>query len=382
MRARAMSHTSRRSLHELSVLFTFLASVAFSSLARSDCSPAQVDAPDSSIQVDPAARERQSDALRAMSLESLEFSSRGQVELLHGRTGIVLPGDIARRKAGQSADDVLRLLADVLMATGTESLSVRENSVAYGLNRELVLEQSIRGRPVLHSVVSLGYDASTRRVTTIVANFAPDRELPLKPHLSARKAEQELLKALTLAESRDAAHVVINDGTHLGYFMSYENSEPAQLVWVVIASVRGEREEFLVDSSTGIVAYRRPLSSDGPREAPREITGTRCQCAGKKSFIPAKTFRNLPNCGRLVNMSWSPLPDADRYVAQMALPELGWVFSDLVIDNTSPQCTCEVPRTAQIRMMACNSCGCGPWSKANVTEVKVACPVLDDQAGD
>ena len=193
---------------------------------------------------------------------------------------------------------------------------------------------------------SLGYDASTRRVTTIVAHFAPDRELPLGPHLSSRKAEQELLKALTLADTRDATHVVINDGTHLGYFMSYENSEPAQLVWVIIASVRGEREEFLVDSLTGIVTYRQPLSSDGPREAPREITGTRCQCAGKKSFIRTKTFRNLPNCGRLVNMSWSPLPGAERYVTEMALPELGWVFSDLVIDNTSPQCTvkCREPR--------------------------------------
>ena len=354
----------------------------FSGVAGSDCSPAQVDAPASSIQIDPGARQRQSDALRAMSLESLEFSSRGPVELVHGRTGLVLPADIARRKAGQSADDVLRLLADVLMASGTESLSVRENSVSYGSERELVLEQSIRGRPVLHSVVSLGYDASTRRVTTIVAHFAPDRELPPKPRLSAREAEQELLKALTLAETRDPTHAVINDGTHLGYFMSYENSEPAQLVWAVIASVRGEREEFLVDSLTGIVAYRRPLSSDGPSVPPREITGTRCQCAGKKSFIPAKTFRNLPNCGRLVSMSWSPMPDADRYVAQMALPELGWVFSDLVIDNTSPQCTCEVPRTAHIRMMACNSCGCGPWSKAKVIEVNVACPVPDDMPAD
>ena len=219
MRARAMSHTSRCRLRELSVLVTLLGSVAFSSLARSDCSPAQVDAPDSSIQVDPAARSASPmHCARCPSIRSI-LVARPSRDIARG-TGIVLPADIAGRKAGQSADDVLRLLADVLMASGTESLSVRENSVAYGSDRELVLEQSIRGRPVLHSVVSLGYDASTRRVTTIVAHFAPDRELPPEPHLSARQAEQQLLRVLTLAVTRDPTGVVINDGTHLGYFMS------------------------------------------------------------------------------------------------------------------------------------------------------------------
>ena len=378
-----MSHRSPRRTHKLSVLVALSVSGALSSTVRSDCSLPQVDAP-YSVQVDPAARQRQTNALRAMTLDSLELSPRGQVELLHGRTGIVLPANIASRKVGQPADDVLRLLSKVLMASGTESLTVRENPVVHGSEGELSMEQSIRGRPVLHVVVSLGYDTQTRQVTTIVTNFVPDHKLPAKPRLSAPAAERALMKALALAETGDPMHVVINDGTYLGYFASFEGTEPAQLVWAVIASVGGEREEFLVDSLTGIVAFRRPLSSDGPRKQAREITGARCQCAGKKSFtpIPAKPFRNLRKCGRLVSMNWSPVPNADRYVAQAALPELGWMFSDLVIDNTSPQCTCEVPKTVHMRMMACNSCGCGPWSNVKVIEVKADCPVFDDMPAD
>lgn len=384
MRARSTSHGFRRRLRMVAVHSALFALGAFPSVVRSDCQPAQVDAPDASIHVDPAARQRQAEALRTLSPESLELSPWGPVSLLQGRTNIVLPPDITGREAGKPANDILRLLSELLLASGTESLTVRENRVLYGSERSLLFDQSIRGRPVLHGVVSLGYNALTKRVTTIAAHFVPDRELPGEPRLSAHEAELALRNALNLAERVDPTGVAFADGTHLGYFAGYDGAKPPQLVWAITAAVRGEREEFLVDSLTGIVAYRRPLSSSiaGRREPPREVTGARCECAGTKSFIPTKPFRMLPNCGRLVSMSWSPMPDVDRYVAQMALPELGWVFSDLVIDNTSPQCACEVPRTAQIRMMACNSCGCGPWSKAKIIEVDVACPVLDDQPTD
>ena len=357
------------------VLLLFL--TAYVPFAHSECRPVAIGPPESTPEVDPAARRRQSEALRRMSLETVAYSPRGPIEHLVGETNIVLPADMPFRLAGSPASDVIPLLKDVLVASGTETLTIKENSVWHGDVRNLEMVQSIRGTSVIYGGVSLSYSEKTKRVSSITAHFVPDRDLPSEPELTAREAEEALRKALAFAEKLDSTGVVIEETPRLGYFAAYDGPEPVHLVWAITAAVRGEREEFLVDSLTGIVVYRRPLSMSfvGRSEPPREITGTRCQCAGAKSLIPAKPFRRLPNCGRHVSMNWSPLPDADRYVALAAVPELGWVFSDLVIDGNSPQCVCEVPRTAQIRMQACNSCGCGPWSRTTTVEVKVTCPV-------
>ncbi len=310
-----------------------------------------------------------------MSVESVEYSLRGPIKQLRGNTGIVLPADIVKREEGKSADDILPLFADILLASGTESLTVREHRDQVGSERALMLTQSIRGIPVIHGVLAVGYDSATRRVTTVTANFIPDRDLQRAPRLSANQAEQVVPKALAIAEKIDASQVVVMDGTHLGYYADSYSPEPVQLVWVVQVHGGWEHEEFYVDAMTGIVAYRRPLSSSivGRHRPAIEVTGARCECTGN-SFSPSKPMRRLPGCGRLVSMNWSQMPDVDRYLGQMALPELGWVFADLVIDGYNPQCVCEVPKTVLVRMQGCNSCGCGPWSKGQLIEVRTPCP--------
>lgn len=367
-----MEHRGPRRLFALVALLVL---AAYSSAALPDCTPTQLDPPEPPIAIDAAARQRQSDTLRAMSVESVEYSLRGPIKQLRGNTGIVLPANIVKRKEGKSADDILPLFADILLASGTESLTVREHRNQLGSERALMLTQSIRGIPVLQGVLAVGYDTATRRVTTVTANFIPDRDLPRVPRLSAKQAEQVVPKALAIAEKIDASKIVVMDGTHLGYYADSYSPEPVQLVWVVQVGGGWEHEEFYVDAMTGIVAYRRPLSSSivGRDRPAIEVTGARCECAGK-SFSPAKPMRRLPGCGRLVSMNWSQMPDVDRYLGQMALPELGWVFADLVIDGSSPQCACEVPRTALVRLRGCNSCGCGPWSKGQLIEVKTPCP--------
>ena len=153
-----------------------------------------------------------------MSFESVEYSLHGPVELLHGITGIVLPADIANRTEGSSADDILRLFADILLANGTESLTVREHREHFGSERSLRLTQSIRGIPVLEGGVSFSYDSATRQVTGVAAHFVPDRDLPRRPRLTAKQAEQVVPKALAIAERIKASGVQIMDGTHLGYY--------------------------------------------------------------------------------------------------------------------------------------------------------------------
>ena len=367
------------SMGRMLALVSLLVLAAYSSVAVPDCSPAQLDPSQSPIAVDAAVRQRQSDALRAMSLESIEYSLHGPVEQLRGNTGIVLPADIANRTEGSPADDILRMFADILLANGTESLTVREHREHFGSERSLRLTQSIRGIPVLEGGVSFSYDSATRQVTGVAAHFVPDRDLPRRPRLSAKQAEQVVPKALAIAERINASGVQIMDGTHLGYFGNNYSPEPVQLVWVVETGGSWEHEQFYVDAMTGIVANRRPLSTSFvPRDRPPiEVTGARCECGGK-SLLSPKPMRNLSGCGRLVQMNWSLMPGVDRYVGQIARPDLGWVFSDLVIDGSSPQCACEVPMTSLVRMRGCNSCGCGPWSKGRLIEVEVPCPLTDD----
>jgi hypothetical protein len=370
-----MSDTKHRGPRRLSAVVSLLVLAAHSSAALPDCAPTQLNPAESPIAIDPAARQRQSDALRAMSVESVEYSLHGPIKQLRGITGIVLPANIVKRKEGKSADDILPLFADILLASGTESLIVREHRDQFGSERALMLTQSIRGIPVLQGVLAIGYDTATRRVTTMTANFIPDRDLPRAPRLSAKQAEQVVPKALAIAEKVDASQIVVMDGTHLGYYADSYSPEPAQLVWVVQVGGGWEHEEYYVDAITGIVAYRRPLSlSFVGRDRPLiEVTGARCECTGK-SYSPQKPMRRLSGCGRLVGLNWSQMPGVDRYVGQMARPDLGWAFSDLVIDGSSPQCACEVPRTSLVRLRGCNSCGCGPWSKGQLIEVRTPCP--------
>jgi hypothetical protein len=362
------------------VIVVLLVTAFLSPGAAADCTPAQPDPFESMIAVDPAVRQRQEDALRSMSLDLVEYSLRGPVKRLRGETGIVLPVDIARRQEGDSVDDVLHLFADVLLANGTESLVLKQHRERLGAERSLMLTQTIRGIPVFNSVVAIAYDGTTRRVTQLIGSFIPDRDLPQEPRLSAEEAEQVVPRALAIAERIDASVLVIEDGTQLGYYADEYSPEPVQLVWVVTVG-GGWQETFYVDAMTGIVANRLQMSTPiiSMGRTPIEVTGARCECAGR-SLIPAKPMRRIPECGRLVRMTWSPMPGVDRYVGQMALPELGWVFSDLVIDGSSPQCACEVPQTAAVRMRACNSCGCGPWSKGQLIEVKNPCPLVDELA--
>ena len=99
-----------------------LALAALPGYASADCTPGQPDSTGMAVAIDPPARARQAKAIRAMKLENLQYSVLGPVTLAQGDTGIVLPADVTYRTEGASADDLLPLLADVLLANGNESL--------------------------------------------------------------------------------------------------------------------------------------------------------------------------------------------------------------------------------------------------------------------
>jgi hypothetical protein len=76
------------------------------------------------IAVGQEALQRQYDALKAMRVESVEYSRLGSVKRIDAGNGLVLPSSIDDLGPGDSADDVFRLLKDLLLANGTETLRV------------------------------------------------------------------------------------------------------------------------------------------------------------------------------------------------------------------------------------------------------------------
>jgi hypothetical protein len=363
---------------EAFVLFIVLAARA--TTAATDCTPELPDASNRPAEVDPAALQRQADALRAMSLDSIDYSLRGPIKFIRGQTGIVLPADIAGRKEGDSADDILPLVADVFLANGTESFRVKDNEFRNGSERRLRLEQFIGDMPVDGAVVLLAYDETTRRVSAFGGQFVPDRGLPRTPQLSAAQAEQVVPRVLSIAEKLDPSSVAIEEGSHLGYFADEFSPEPVQLVWVVEATLGSYSQEvFLVDAITGIVAHRRPKypggdlwSGNEPNNESNDVVGAECECSALTPE-PAERPKVSPSCGHLYGMGWPPVP-GERYLGQIARADLGWPFAAIVIDGELTRCVCKVSKPSYFRMRACNSCGCGPWGKVRFLDVKSPCP--------
>jgi hypothetical protein len=213
--------------------------------------------------VDQAALQRQYDALRKMNLNIVEYSPRGPVTNIAGETGIILPADSSARTKGSPAPDFLQLFADVLLATGTESLTVRDNWTMYGTERGLEFSQSIRGIPVVNGGVSVSYDAETNRVSSLVAHFVPDRNLPRAPKLSAMQAEEMLRKALVTG-LKQGAKVHIREGAFKAYFADFADPSAPALDWVIRALTASEAElfgdeEFYVDATSGRILSRRSM---------------------------------------------------------------------------------------------------------------------------
>jgi hypothetical protein len=216
-----------------------------------DGKPKLLQASDLEISVESTALQRQYTALLGMSLQGVEYSALGPVESVVGDTGINLPADVPFRPEGAPASDLLPLFKDILLATGTENLGVRENSVWYGQGGELVLSQSIRGIPVANGLISLTYSGRTRRITSITAHFVPDLDLPHEPKLSLRQAEDAL---------RKAGIANVRKGTHLTYLAEFSDPSPPRLVWALeVGSARGGLGYF-VDAITGSIGSCRPLA--------------------------------------------------------------------------------------------------------------------------
>ena len=222
--------------------------------------PRLLNAQELPVEIEPAALQRQYDALKAMRLQTIQYSRQGPVHYIKGETGIVLPLHVARLNVGESADEFMELFKDLLLASGDETLAVTENEASPPSAQRLKFSQSIRGIPVIHGGASVEFDATTRQVLAFVSNFIPNRGLPREPKISASRAEQTVAETLALAKDGRADEIEITNETYLGYYKVYTDSSPPCLVWVVETSFKGSHERFFVDAVSGNIVDSQETS--------------------------------------------------------------------------------------------------------------------------
>ena len=195
------------------------------------------------VEVAEEALRRQYEVLRSMTLESVEYSPQGPIKRIKGQTGLVLPTYVTQLKEGDSADFILPILEDILLANGSESLIVHQIREQIGSELGLLLKESIGGIPVINSLVAVKFDPKSMRVSYVGAHFVPDRELVRTPKITAAQVEKLVPGEITHA-------------SYLGYYLKCCGPTRSKLVWVVSAWTDRLGEVFYVDALTGVLVER------------------------------------------------------------------------------------------------------------------------------
>jgi len=120
------------------------------------------------VEVDEGSLRRQYEALRGMKLESVQYLPQGPVKRIEGDTGLSLPTYVTKLKEGDSADFVLPILRDILLANGTESLVVHQVRELINNQLGLFLKESIGGIPVINGLVVIKFDPKTMRISYLL----------------------------------------------------------------------------------------------------------------------------------------------------------------------------------------------------------------------
>jgi hypothetical protein len=187
------------------------------------------------VSVDQDALDRQYQALSSMPSVKASYSNLGLISLIEGHTGIVLSNQMRASKRGDAGAEVLDKFRDLLLARGEETLVVRLNTASPTRARVVKLDQSIRGIPVLHGVVSVTIDEATGIVRSMGAYFLPDHGLPRQPKLSSAKATALVTEMLETQGIAKPGTVEASNAPTLAYHGIFPNSKRARLVWAVTA---------------------------------------------------------------------------------------------------------------------------------------------------
>jgi hypothetical protein len=376
-------------------LVAILVAVTASAAVRHAGPPVLLKASDLPVAVEAEALQRQFDALSAMPEVEVKYSSLGPVQSISGNTGVVFPDSLRGLEPGAPAGMVLDAFGAALLATGSETLTVSQNGLSLPRERDIRFEQSIRGIPVIRSLVAISLDEETGRVRRIVASFLPDRGLPKKAGLSAAQAWLALVRALEASGDAVPGSVSQIEKPRLAYFGIHPDTKGPQLVWEIRADFtcptgRHDSELVWIDAIDGSVAGRHSTNlyfvSPGPCQQ-EELAQADCgaeldpflgnaghgaSCAGDATK-PLLVVTRL-GCSNSFRLSWPRIAGAAQYHVIRAPVDLGWAFARTVGAGYVHQCTTRVDAPNLVKMRACDGCGCGEWSEVQVMDPRGDCP--------
>lgn len=150
-----------------------------------------------------------------------------------------------------------------MLAAGSENLQVAADGTDE-FYRDVTLSQSIRGIPVVRSMIRLRIDKHTGRVLEFGAGFIPDRGLPKEPKLTAAAAQQKVRAQLEAAMVAKPGTVRFGPTATLAY-LAMSEEKPARLEWETTLSYTRElggqsiADKVWVDAIDGTIASREPF---------------------------------------------------------------------------------------------------------------------------
>ena len=325
---------------------------------------------------------------------AIQYSTRGPVTSISGDTGVALPTSTRQLKAGSSAKVLLDAFSAVLLATGSETLTVRQTRLSPPKERDIRADESIRGIPVINGRIAVAFDEETGRVRYFGAAFLPDRNLPNKAELTAAQAWQALVRALEASGDALPGTVREIEKPTLAYFGVQPDSIRPQLVWSMqigfeCPTGRQDNELVWVDAIDGSIAGRQPqgayVTSPGPCQR-EEFAEAECESEPDPSIgdAPYSSSCSGPSvkprlivmrigCSNTFRLSWPRIPGASQYHVIRAPTELGWAFARTVGAGYVHQCTVRVDGPNMVKMRPCDGCGCGEWSDTLVMNPLGAC---------
>lgn len=192
---------------------------------------------------------------------AVTYRKHGLVRNIEGNTQIRLPGTL-KLQAGDSAVSLLQALSPVLLASGSDSLSVRHAArEPYGTGYFLVADQYIEGIPVIDSDVRVLLDTNGE-IVKVVSSFVPKGKATTRPSITHQVAKVRVKEYLTATSKLEYKEVVVDEGSlqfdldpTLGFWTENGQQETPILLWLIDVSFtsRGEPEAFSfgVDATTG-----------------------------------------------------------------------------------------------------------------------------------
>lgn len=235
-----------------------LASLAFLlPLATVAAPPALQNAPEAARLYGLASREAQYHRLISIPDAVVEYGRFGRVRQIDGHTHLFLP-NAGKLKQGDSVAPLFQEFKPILLASGAESLVVRNVVPAPKGGHYVLTEQWIDGLPVIDARVNfiVNTDGEVHMMNSL---FVPRSKATRTPKISLQLARTKLEQALIDTEMADAGTVKLAPESSLAFWTNEGTEEMPRLLWMIDANFTLDGEsrmiKFGIDATTGEVRH-------------------------------------------------------------------------------------------------------------------------------